>query len=211
VKDAPAVIYLPMRPQEFARPARNGLTLLVRAAPVRATGGVDAAGAVRREISTMDSNITPFNARSMAGQIEELMFPVKVALYTYGCIGIFGLILAAVGLAGVTAHSVTQRRREIGIRVALGAQRGDVLGLVMKEGAVLVTAGTACGLAAAWAAIRLMSALLAPIARAASTSTADPWLLVGAPALLAALAMAACYVPARKSMDVDPAVALRQE
>ncbi|HXB67489.1 MAG TPA: ADOP family duplicated permease [Candidatus Acidoferrales bacterium] len=210
-KDAPAIIYLPMRPEEFARPARNGLTLIVRATPVRATGGVDALGAVRREISNIDPNITPFNGRSMIDQIDELMFPVKVALYTYGCIGIFGLILASVGLAGVTAYSVTQRRREIGIRVALGAQRGDVLGLVMKEGAVLVTLGTAAGLAAAWAAIRLMSAVMSQIARAAGTSTSDPWLLVGAPALLATLAMAACYVPARKSMNVDPAVTLRQE
>jgi predicted permease len=210
-KDAPAVIYLPLRPEEFARPARNGLTLMVRATPVRATGGVDALGAVRREISTMDSHITPFNGRSMSEQIDQLMFPVKVALYTYGCIGIFGLILASVGLAGVTAYSVTQRRREIGIRVALGAQRGDVLGLVMKEGAVLVVIGTAAGLAAAWAAIRLMSSLMSQIARTAGTSTSDPWLLVGAPALLATLAMAACYVPARRSMDVDPAVTLRQE
>jgi ABC-type antimicrobial peptide transport system permease subunit len=77
------------------------------------------------------------------------MFPVRVALWTYGCIGIFGLILASVGLAGVTAYSVTQRRREIGIRIALGAQSADVLGLVMKEGAVLITAGTLIGLAAA--------------------------------------------------------------
>jgi len=205
-KDSPAVIYLPMRPAEFARPARNGLTLIVRATP-----GVDAVGVLRREISTMDSSITPFSGRSMTEQIDELMFPVKVALYTYGCIGVFGLILAAVGLAGVTAYSVTQRRREIGIRIALGAQRADVLGLVMKEGAVLMAIGTAAGLAAAWAAIRLMSSAMAQIARAAGTTTSDPWLLVGAPALLAALAMISCYVPARKSMEVDPAVTLRQE
>ena len=159
----------------------------------------------------MDSDLTPFNGRSMAEQVDALMFPVKVALYTYGCIGICGLILASAGLAGVTAYSVTQRRREIGIRTALGAQRSDVLGLVMKEGAVLVTIGTAAGLAAAWAAIRVMAAVLAPIAQTAGTSTSDPWLLVGAPALLAILAMAACYVPARRSMDVDPAITLRQE
>jgi len=205
-KDSPALIYLPLRPEEFARPARNGLTLIVRATP-----GVDALGALRREISAMDPNLTPFHGRSMIDQIDDLMFPVRVALYTYGCIGIFGLILASVGLAGVTAYSVTQRRREIGIRVALGAQRGDVLGLVLKEGAVLVMAGTAFGLAAAWAAIRLMSSAMASIAQTAGTSTSDPWLLVGAPTLLAILAMVACYVPARKSMEVDPAVTLRAE
>jgi len=204
--DAPGVIYLPLRPADYARPALQGVTLMVRAAP-----GVDAMGAVRREIGTMDANLTPFNARGMPEQIEQLMFPVKVALYTYGCIGLFGLILASVGLAGVTAYSVSQRRQEIGIRMALGAQRGDVLGLVMKEGAVLIAMGTVLGLAGAWAAIRLMSAFMASIARTAGTSTSDPWLLLGAPALLAALAMAACYVPARRSLEEGPAVTLRQE
>jgi predicted permease len=211
---SPAVIYLPLNPAEFARPALRGVTLIVRATFGVALGtsqGVDALGAVRREIAAMDANLTPFNARSMTEQIDQLMFPVKVALYTYGCIGVFGLILAAVGLAGVTAYSVAQRRREIGIRVALGAQPGDVLGLVMKEGAVLIAIGTVLGLAGAWAAMRVMSAALASIAQTAGLSTSEPWLLVGAPALLAALAMAACYVPARKSMAVDPVVALRQD
>src|SRR4029077_16037497 len=117
-------------------------------------------GAVRRQIAAIDTSLTPFNARSMTEQIDQLMFPVKVALWTYGCIGIFGLILASVGLAGVTAYSVTQRRREIGIRVALGARDSDVHGLVMKEGAVLIIVGTAIGLAGAWAGIRALSGLL---------------------------------------------------
>jgi len=206
VKDSPPVIYLPLRPEEFGRPARNGFTLIVRATP-----GVDVLAALHREIALMDTTLTPFHGRNMVDQIDDLMFPVRVALYTYGCIGIFGLILASVGLAGVTAYSVTQRRHEIGIRVALGARRSDVLSLVMKEGAALVVIGSACGMAGAWAAIRAMSAAMAQIARTASMSTSDPWLLIGAPALMATLAMAACYVPARKSMEVDPVVTLRQE
>ena len=105
--------------------------------------------ALRREISVMDDKLTPFNARSMPEQIEQVMFPVRVALWTYGCIGVFGLILASVGLAGVTAYSVTQRGREIGIRIALGARSTEVLGLVVKEGAVLVAVGTLIGLAGA--------------------------------------------------------------
>jgi len=147
----------------------------------------------------------------MPQQIEELMFPVKVALWTYGCIGIFGLILASVGLAGVTAYSVVQRRREIGIRIALGAGKRDVLGLVMKEGAVLVAAGMIIGLGAALAGIRMMSAIMAEISRTAGASSSDPLLLVGTPLLLAAVALAACYVPARQSMRIDPVIALRQE
>jgi ABC-type antimicrobial peptide transport system permease subunit len=204
--DAPGIIYVPMRPSDYARPSLQGVTLLLRATP-----GVDAAGAARREISAMDDRLKPFNARSMPEQIDDLMFPVKVALWTYGFIGIFGLILASVGLAGVTAYSVSQRRQEIGIRVALGARSADVLGLVMKEGAVLIAVGTILGLLAARAGIRVMSASLSQIARTAGTSTSDPTLLIGAPLLLAALALVACYVPARKSMRIDPVVALRQE
>jgi putative ABC transport system permease protein len=156
----------------------------------------------------MDPGITPFNARSMIEQIAQFMSALKAASWTYAVIGVFGLILASVGLAGVTAYSVTQRRHEIGIRMALGARAADVLGLVMKEGATLVTVGTVAGLACAWAGIRALSGMFFAVA---SVQGDDPVLLVGAPLLLAGLALMACYVPARKSMRVDPAVALRQE
>ena len=136
------------------------------------------------------------------------MSTLKGASWTYGLIGVFGLVLASVGLAGVTAYSVAQRGHEIGIRLALGAQKRDVMGLVMKEGAVLVTAGTLIGLAFAWAGMR---ALWAGFFSVASVQGADPRLLVGAPILLGALALGACYVPARRSTRIDPVVALRQE
>ena len=156
----------------------------------------------------MDAAITPFNARSMIEQIAQYMSALKAASWTYGLIGMFGLILASVGLAGVTAYSVAQRGHEIGIRMALGAQKRDVLGLVMREGATLVTLGTMIGLAFAWAGIRALSGLFFSVA---SVKSSDPVLLVGAPLLLAGLALAACYLPARKSTRVDPAVALRAE
>ncbi len=197
------VIYVPLQPADYAAPSLRGMTLMVRAAP-----GVDIISAVRREISTMDSGITAFNARSMIEQIAHFMSALKAASWTYALVGVFGLILAAVGLAGVTAYSVTQRRHEIGIRMALGARAADVLGLVMKEGATLVTVGTVAGLLFAWAGIRALSGMFFSVA---SVRGDDPVLLVGAPLLLAGLALMACYVPARKSMRVDPAVALRQE
>jgi len=197
------VIYFPLRAADFARPSLRGVTLMVRAVP-----GVDAIGAVRREIATMDPSLTPFDARSMQEQIDEFMSPLRAACWSYGLIGAFGLILASIGLAGVTAYAVSQRGREIGIRVALGAQKSDVLTLVMTEGVVLVTVGTVVGLAAAWAGIRVLSGLFFTVA---SVESSDPLLLIGAPLLLASLALLACYLPARKSMHVDPAVALRQE
>jgi predicted permease len=122
-------MYFPLQAEDYARPPAQGFTLMVRAAP-----GVDAVGAVRREMSALDANVTPFNIRSMPEQIEQFMAPLRSSSWTYALIGIFGLVLSAVGLAGMTAYSVAQRGREIGIRIALGAQRGNVLGLVMKEG-----------------------------------------------------------------------------
>ena len=196
-------IYFPLRPAEYAQPSLRGVTLMLRAAP-----GVDAIGAVRHEISEMDSTITPFNARSMTEQIAQFMSMLKAASWTYGLIGVFGLILASVGLAGVTAYSVTRRGHEIGIRLALGAQKRDVLGLVMKEGAVLVTVGALIGLTFAWAGMRALKGIFFSVA---SVQGEDPVLLVGAPLLLGGLAMLACYVPARRSTRIDPVVALRQE
>jgi predicted permease len=196
-------IYFQLRPADYAQPSLRGVTLMLRAAP-----GVDAIAAVRREVATMDSTITPFNARSMAEQIAQFMSMLKAASWTYGLIGVFGLILASVGLAGVTAYSVTQRGHEIGIRLALGAQKRDVLALVMKEGAALVGIGTFIGLACAWAGLKALWSMFFSVASVALNS---PLLLIGAPTLLAGLALVACYVPARRSTRMDPVVALRQE
>lgn len=200
-----ASVFFPLRAVDYASPSLQGVTLMVRAR------GGDVLGAVRREVQAMDAKLTPFNGHSMTEQLEHNMSLIRVAVWTYGSVGIFGLILAAVGLAGVTAYSVAQRGREIGIRVALGAGKGDLLGLVMKEGATLIMVGSAIGLACAWGATRVLAAFMSAISRTVTTSTSDPVLLVGAPLLLAGLALAACYLPARKSMRIDPAVALRQE
>jgi macrolide transport system ATP-binding/permease protein len=206
MSDPPPAIYFPLRPADYAQPSVGGITLMVRAVP-----GVDAIAAVRREVSAMDDRLAPFHAQSMPDQIEEWMFLVRMGLWIYGFLGVFGLILASVGLAGVTAYSVARRGREIGIRVALGAGKHDVLGLVMREGAALVMVGTVIGLAGAWAAAKVLSAMISVVASATSASASDPVLLVGAPVLLATLALLACYVPARKSMRIDPSTALRQE
>ncbi|HKW99075.1 MAG TPA: ABC transporter permease [Bryobacteraceae bacterium] len=196
-------IYFPLHPSDYAQPSLRGVTLLVRAAP-----GADAIRDVRREISAMDPNLKPFNARSMSEQIAQFMSALRAASWTYAVIGIFGLVLASVGLAGVTAYSVSQRGREIGIRMALGAQKRHVLALVMREGAALVTIGAVIGLAFAWAGIRAVSAIFFSVA---SVQSSDPVLFIGAPILLAAVALAACYLPARKSTRIDPAAALRAE
>jgi hypothetical protein len=201
-KKHPAM-YFPLRPADYAQPSLRGVTLMVRGIP-----GVDVIGALQREISSTDPNLAPFNARSMTEQIAQFMSSLRSAAWTWNLIGAFGLILASVGLAGVTAYSVAQRKHEIGIRMALGAQKGDVLRLVMKEGAVVVTTGAIIGMAVTWAGIRLMSRFFFSVA---SVRNFDPLLLVGAPLLLGSLALLACYLPARRSMRIDPASALRGE
>jgi ABC-type antimicrobial peptide transport system permease subunit len=198
-----AAVYFPLSRTDYATPSVRGVTIMVRAVP-----GNDAIGVVLREIEAIDSRIAPFNARSMTEHISQFMSMLKAATWTYGAMGIFGLVLASIGLAGVTAYSVAKRGHEIGIRVALGAQKSDVLGLVMKEGAVLVLTGSAAGLLLAMAGIRALSGLFFTVA---TVRGYDPLLLIGAPALLAAVALAACYVPARRAILIDPAVTLRMD
>jgi putative ABC transport system permease protein len=201
-KKHPAV-YFPLHSADYSQPSLRGVTLMVRGLP-----GADVIRAVRNEVAAMNASVTPFNARSMLEQIAQFMLALKAASWTDAMIGVFGLILASVGLAGVTAYAVAQRGHEIGIRLALGAQKRDVLRLVMREGAVLVTAGSVLGLAFAWAGVRALSGLFFSVA---SVEGSDPLLLGGGPLLLAALALAGCYVPARRSTRIDPAIALRRE
>ena len=135
----------------------------------------------------------------------------RFAVNTYGGMGVFGLVLAAIGLAGVTAYAVAQRRKEIGIRMALGTRSGQVLLLVLREGTALVCVGTVLGFLGAFAVAKMLSAMTNMVVGSFKIGMSDPRLLVGAPLLLAALAMLACYVPARRAAQFDPLKALREE
>ncbi|HTB10040.1 MAG TPA: ABC transporter permease [Bryobacteraceae bacterium] len=200
----PPTIFTPLSNRAYSRPPAGGMTLMVRAG-----AGSDAMNEIRHEIAAIDPNLSVFNARTMVEFLDQANALTRWTSFVYGGFGVFGLILASVGLAGVTAYSVAQRRKEIGIRMALGARQGQMLRLVMKEGAMLVTVGSALGFLGAWGVGRALSAVSPEMAD--TLSAKQPLLMIGAPLLLGGLAMLACYFPARKSTSVDPLVALRME
>jgi macrolide transport system ATP-binding/permease protein len=201
-----ASIYLPLTPRDFARPPAGGITIMVHS-----DAGADALSAIRSEIAFIDPKLNIFDVQTLSSYLDRGRSAVQFSMRTYGGIGLFGLVLAAIGLAGVTAYAVAQRRKEIAIRTALGASRAQVLRLVLREGAALVGAGTVLGFLGAMVMARILSALTSIFVEALSFGTSDPRLLLGAPLLLAAVAMLACYLPARRSAQMDPLKALREE
>ncbi|HEV2689242.1 MAG TPA: ABC transporter permease [Bryobacteraceae bacterium] len=206
VPDAVSVVYLPLTKADFAHPPLNGMIVMLRS-----DRGADAMEGVRRELAAIDPNVAVFNVRTLGAQVGDTLAYLRISEFVYGGIGLFGLVLAAIGLAGVTAYAVARRRKEIGIRMALGARKGQVLRLVMRESGTLVIAGSVMGLLAAFALSRALAAFSSLFGPAFQASAHDLRLIFGAPAMLAAFAMLACYIPARKSAKIDPVIALREE
>ena len=200
------LIYVPLTRGSFAHPPVGGITVLIRA-----FAGPDALDGVRREIAAIDPNLSVFGMQPLQGQLDQMDAYMRVGAGIYGSLGVFGLVLSSIGLAGVTAYSVARRRKEIGIRVALGSRAGQILRLVLREAGALILAGTIIGLAGAFAISRALSSLTAAMGTVFASGTSDSTLLVGAPVLLGVVAMLACYLPARKSTRIDPLAALRQE
>jgi len=201
-----SVAYLPLTPRDFARPPAGGITIMVRS-----DAGPDVLSGIRNEIAFIDPNLNIFNVQTLSEYLERSRSSTRFSVQTYGGIGVFGLVLAAIGLAGITAYSVAQRRKEIAIRMALGASRSQVLRLVLREGTALVGVGTVLGFLGAIALVKILSSLTSIFVQAFRIGTDDLRLLLGAPLLLAAVAMLACYLPARRSAQIDPLKALREE
>jgi macrolide transport system ATP-binding/permease protein len=201
-----AIAYVALSRDDFTRPPAAGITILART-----RGGLDGAAGIRNVMADLDPRLVPFHVETLSDQLAMSRREIRSAIRTYGGIGGFGLILSAIGLAGVTAYAVARRKREIGIRMALGANKGQVLRLVLREGLALIAAGTVLGFAGAVLVSKALEAATSVLADALAMGTNDPRLLVGAPTLLAALALVACYIPARAAIRVDPLKALRTE
>jgi putative ABC transport system permease protein len=195
-----------MTEEDDARPTFQGITLATRTTP-----GVDAGPIIRGQIVAMDTKLTTFDAKTMPEWIEQVMFIVKIGLWSYSLMGAFGLALASVGLAGLTAYSVSSRVHEIGTRLALRARPKDILRMIMAEGATLIAIGSCIGITLAVLAMHVMVASMDPVAQSILHSWADLRIAAGALGVLVAVGLSACYLPARRSSRVDPVIALRQE
>ena len=201
-----AIAYPPLTRHDFAQPPGGGIAIIVRGHSAE-----DALGGVRSVVASVDPNLTLFNVQTLSEYLELIRSEMRPALRTFGGIGVFGLVLSAIGLAGVTGCAVAQRRKEIGIRMALGARQSQVLGLVLREGATLIAVGTVIGFLGAVALAKALSALSSAFGDAFTIGVDDPRLLIGAPLLLIVVALLACYIPARRAAKIDPLQALRQE
>ena len=145
------------------------------------------------------------DARTMTEHIDASLAPARGAAVVLGSFGLLALAIATIGIYGVTAYSVAQRTREIGVRMALGAEAIDVVKLIVRQGMTLTLAGLAIGLVGAWAMTRLMASVLYGV------SATDAGTFVVVPLLLALVTLIACYLPARRATKVDPMIALRCE
>jgi len=196
----PSLVYAPLT-QHRREGWSNNLMLAVQTS----TRPDTLASAIREQVGALDPDQPVASIRTMDELLERTLSGAKFTLLLFTLFAALALVLAAIGIYGVMATAVTQRTHEIGLRMALGAQRRDVLRLVIGEGMIQVFIGIAAGLASAMALTRLMSSLLFGV------SATDPVTLALITLLLASVALLACYLPARRATKVDPLVALRYE
>lgn len=203
---AAPTMFVPLTAENLDQTFSQGLTVVLRG---RAGSAVlEAASA---EILAFDPRLTVFNARAFQQDFEQFNRLIEWSTTVNGGLAVFAILLSLVGLFSVTVHAVARRRKEIGIRVALGARRDQVLRLVLREGVALVAVGGMLGFAGDYAMTRILSSMTSRLAELLAVSIDDPLITVAAPLAWATLAMLACYLPARRAMKIDPAATLKAE
>lgn len=160
---------------------------------------------MRRELAVLDKDLPLLDVMPMTEQIGLSLLPLRVATMIGGTLGTIGLVLAAIGIFGLVSYSVSQRTREVGIRMALGAQKRDVLSLVMRQGLWLALAGVGIGWVLSFVLTRALGSLLYGV------GSTDPLVFIGTALLLMGVAFVASYQPARRATRIDPLAALRYE
>jgi ABC-type antimicrobial peptide transport system permease subunit len=165
------------------------------------------ASAVRQAIRTADPDVAIYDVRTMADHLDNgnAFFPFRLGAFVTGLFGVMGVLLASIGLYGMMAYYVSQRTQEIGVRMALGAQAGDIVRDVLVRGGRLALIGIVIGVGLAAGLARLMRTLLVDV------SPFDPFTYAAVAFLLLAISLLASFVPARRATTVDPLVALRAD
>ncbi|HKS30987.1 MAG TPA: FtsX-like permease family protein, partial [Chthoniobacterales bacterium] len=161
--------------------------------------------ALRSEVQKLDPSISVYAAKTLREHLGTSLFPARMAAIALGSFGVLALVLAAVGIYGVMSHVVAGRTREIGLRMALGAQLSDVQKLILKQGMFLAAIGSLAGLLIAFGGARMMKSLLYGV------SASDPITFMCVALLLLGIALLACWIPARRASRVEPMIALRAE
>jgi predicted permease len=190
-----SLVYVPLQQQYLSR-----VTIVART-----TRGQRIADELRRLVASMNRDLPIVTSQTLDDATAIGLVPQQIIMSVAGGLGLIGALLAAIGIYGVAAYAVTRRTREIGIRIALGAQRADVVAMVLRQGMWLAVIGSAIGLLIAAAASRALVAFLFGI------PPLDPVIFSGAAVLFALVGLAACYLPARRAAQVDPLTALRYE
>ncbi len=199
-----AQFYIPYTqiPEKYMSRAGNSTGVLVRSTGVPPLSLVQP---IRRKMAEMNSQEVVFEPHAYDGIIARSLTERRFSMVLLGIFGALALILSSIGIYGVLSYLVGQRTHEIGIRIALGAQRKNVLMLILGEGTKTALVGVGIGLVAALVLTRLMTSVLYGI------SATDPVTFVAVAVILTGVALAACYIPARRAMRVDPIIALRYE
>jgi putative ABC transport system permease protein len=196
----PPLVYAPLTQHR-----REGWSNVLMLAVQTATAPATFTSAVRAEVRALDAEQPVTQVRTVDELFSRLLSEARFNLLLSGLFAVLALLLAAIGIYGVTAYAVEQRTHEIGIRMALGAPAGHVLGMILKQGMALALAGAGVGLLAALALMRLLEKLLFGV------PPSDPPTFVAVALLLVTVALVACWIPARRATKVDPLIALRCE
>jgi predicted permease len=203
---APEIVYWPSLMSNLYGPGPIGAVRTVTFAIRSERAGTEAfLNEVRQAVWSVNSDLPLASVRTMQEVYGKSLARTSFTLVMLGIAGAMALTLGIIGIYGVISYTVSQRHREIGIRLALGAQGGDVLQMVLRQGAKLALVGVAIGICAAFGLTRLMRNLLFGV------TAQDPLTFAAVAALLILVALSACYIPARRAMLVDPIVALRYE
>jgi predicted permease len=193
-------------PTEFMYlPHRDQMTYSMTLVARTSTDPLDALGRIREIVYRLDPQLPLHDVRTMADNVAVAMLPARLNVYVLGAFGVLGLFLAAVGIYGVLAYSVSRRTREIGIRVAIGADKRTIEKLFLREGLSLTLLGIVLGILGAFGTSRLVKNLLYGV------EALDPVVFCAVPLVLVATATLAVWLPARRAASVEPVIALKTE